>query len=131
MGKLATAVNNSANRKIGDAAATYAAQVSCPDECPFLGSGCYAEDGTVAFTTRRLNRTAKEQNADAIAVANAEAKEIDKLPGGRLLRLHVVGDCKTVEAVRILRKAVERYVERSGTLCEQVLAAVNASRPNV
>jgi hypothetical protein len=111
--KLATAVNYSENRKIGDAAATYAAQVSCPDDCPFLGAGCYAEVGSVAFTTRRVNRAANDMSASAIDVAEAEAREIDKLPGGRLLRLHVVGDCKTVEAVRILRKAVERYVARS------------------
>lgn len=68
--------------------------------------------GNAGFTTNRLNRAAKENNADAIAVARAEAHAIDGLPGGRPLRVHVVGDCRTVEAVRILRKAIERYVER-------------------
>jgi len=42
--------------ELGKVSATYAAQQSCPADCPFLGSGCFAEDGlTGGFITERLN----------------------------------------------------------------------------
>ena len=48
LGKLAIASGSSGNRKIGDAATTYAAQTSCPRSCPFFaGGGCYAESGSI------------------------------------------------------------------------------------
>lgn len=120
-GAVATAVANSDNRKIGDAAATYAAQVSCPEECPFYnGGGCYAESGALGnFVTAPLNRAAQVTGASLVDVAKAEAKAIDGLsipsgPVGRPLRLHGVGDCKTDEAARIVSAAAERYMERGG-----------------
>jgi len=36
--------------------ATYVSQQSCPDDCPLLGNGCYAETGNVGIHTNRLNR---------------------------------------------------------------------------
>src|SRR5919199_1296654 len=60
-GTLALASNNSSNKKIGNAATTYAAQTSCPTSCPFFdGGGCYAENGALGkFVTAPLNRAAR------------------------------------------------------------------------
>jgi hypothetical protein len=59
--------------------------------------------------TRRLNRS-QERNAYRIALA--EAKAIDGLTGDRLLRLHVVGDCRTNASARVLGAAARRYSAR-------------------
>jgi hypothetical protein len=118
---LATAAARSGNAKIGDAAATYAAQVSCPTSCAFFnGGGCYAENGTIySSVTKRLNDDAAATGATAADVAHAEADAIDELQvePGRPLRLHTVGDCKTDEAARIVAAACARYMERGGGPC--------------
>ena len=115
---LATATNVSGNTKIGDAGATYAAQGSCPDSCLFKdGGGCYAETGRIGkFVTRELNLSAEVLDADALAIAHAEADAIDDLvvTRGRPLRLHTVGDCASDETARIVSAAAERYMARGG-----------------
>lgn len=115
---LATATNVSGNTKIGDAGATYAAQGSCPESCPFInGGGCYAETGRIGkFVTRELNLSAEVLNADALAIARAEADAIDDLvvTKERPLRLHTVGDCASDEAARIVSAAAARYMEQGG-----------------
>lgn len=76
-------VLDSQNAKIGArVAATYVSiRASCPSSCPLRGAGCYAQDGHVAFTTRRLDQAAvlegplsrrdvAEQEAAAIAPAS-------------------------------------------------------------
>jgi hypothetical protein len=117
-GTLALGVANNANKKIGDAATTYAAQTSCPDSCPFFaGGGCYAENGSLGkFVTAPLNRAASAVPHTALDVAKAEAKEIDrmKVAPGQPLRLHTVGDCKTDEAAREVAAAAARYRARGG-----------------
>jgi hypothetical protein len=97
------------NLKLGPVSATYASQTSCPRSCPWLGAGCYAESGNVAWTTRRLNGS---RQRGPLAVARAEAKAIDRLTGDRLLRLHVVGDCRTNAAARVVGEACKRYGRR-------------------
>lgn len=115
-GTLALAVPLSQNAKLGDVAATYAAQASCPTDCPFLdGGGCYAESGQLGkFVTAPLNEAAR--GAEALAIATQEAEKIDALRvvAGRPLRLHVVGDCASDEAARIVAASAERYMERGG-----------------
>lgn len=119
-GLLAIAKASSGNRKIGDAATTYAAQASCPSSCAFFnGGGCYAENGTLfAIVTKPLNQAAEYSHADSLDVARAEADAIDGLSSeairNRPLRLHTVGDCRTDEAARIVSAAAERYMERGG-----------------
>lgn len=129
--KLATAVVNSDNPKVGKALNTYAAQVSCPNgtnssyRCPLYGDGCYAEGGPAGWTTKRLNKAAglagyhdpnatytPEQVAeDEAAALNATHKEWVKKRINPLVRLHVVGDCVTRKAVQILNEALGPYVE--------------------
>lgn len=53
------AVPKSLNSKIGRVAATYVSQESCPQSCPFMGSGCYAETDMTGIHTGRLNRQSK------------------------------------------------------------------------
>jgi hypothetical protein len=80
-------------------------------------SGCYAERGPLGFFhTAALNSFAEEIEATALDVARAEASAIDSMATvvGRPLRLHVVGDCPSDEAARIVSAAGERYTERGG-----------------
>ena len=91
------------NSKLGaGVSATSVAQVTCPDICPFRGSGCYAESGFIGMHTRRLNGT--DLTSDQV-IAN-EAAGIRKLRGKHLpLRLHVVGDCNSDAQAAMLADA--------------------------
>ena len=112
--KIATAVEKSGNKKLGDASATSAAQVSCPPDCPFFEDGCYAENGPQGWTTARLNKAAEAMEASAMDAAHAEAEAIRSLSGKRDLRLHVVGDCRTAEAARTVAAAAEEHKAKHG-----------------
>ena len=93
-------VERSGDQKIGPISATHTSQYSCPTACPFLGSGCYAESaGRQPLTTLRLNSA---QVTQPIAIARAEAAAVAGLTGRRQLRGHVVGDCRTAAAARIV-----------------------------
>jgi hypothetical protein len=118
LGKLALAVGNSANKKLGKAATTYAAQTSCPTSCPFFaGGGCYAESGSTGkFVTGPLNAAAAGVAHNALDVALAEARAIDQMDvvPDQPLRLHTVGDCASDAAARIVSAAAARYRARGG-----------------
>jgi hypothetical protein len=103
----AIAVAKSANSKIGPVSATSVAQQSCPTTCPFMGSGCYAESGMQAFTTRRLNKS----SASPLDLAYEEADAIRAIRRDTPLRLHVVGDSTSDAAARIVSGAAD---ERDG-----------------
>ena len=104
------AVETSSNAKLGACSATYVTQGSCP-ACPFLGNGCYAGYGPLGWQAARLNGSSVLAPA---RIARAEARAIDGLTGDRPLRLHVVGDCRTPLAARIVARAAERYGARGG-----------------
>jgi hypothetical protein len=103
----------SGNTKTGPVAATSVSQASCPTSCPLLGAGCYAEYvGMQPFTTRRLN---SNPVTDALKIAKIEADLIDRLPGTRDLRVHVVGDCgDNAAAAGLVGSAMVRYERRGG-----------------
>ena len=111
---FATAVEISKNSKTGLVSATYTAQQSCDSSCPFLKSGCYAENGPVACTTVRLNRAVGDSSPEAIATEEANA--INGLTGRMDLRVHVVGDCKTNEAAKIVANAMQKHRKKKGML---------------
>ena len=117
-GTFALAVATSGNKKIGNAATTYAAQTSCPTSCPFFdGGGCYAENGALGkFVTAPLNRAASAVAHDGVDVAKGEGAAIDKMQvvPDQDLRLHTVGDCASDEAARIVAAAAARYHARGG-----------------
>jgi hypothetical protein len=102
---LSTAVEKSMNAKTGLVSATYVSQVSCPKDCTWLKSGCYAEAGNAAFTTNRLNK-AEGTSLDA---ALSEAESIRGLSGTFPLRLHIVGDCPNEISADIVSDACENF----------------------
>lgn len=110
--KAVIVVAKSANAKTGKIATTYAAQTTCPSDCPLKNHGCYAEGGMVGMHTRRLNSNAGGLSIEELA--QMEADEIDKLNVKTPLRVHVVGDCKTDAAAKLVSGAMERFKKRSG-----------------
>ncbi len=113
--KAVIAVDKSQNSKTGPVSCTYAPIQSCPETCPFLDSGCYAQHGHSGIHLRRMNKVAAQQKKTRpIDIAREEAKAIRNLKGERPLRLHIVGDCKTPRAAKIVSSAAEEYKERSG-----------------
>lgn len=119
-----TLVLNSANAKLGTGvAATYVSQESCPKTCPFLEESCYAEYGPTGIHTRRLNKStmSAEQLASAEAIAINRASFGRGNPGrlmgtNKPLRLHVVGDSRTVRAVRIVADSVRLWLDCIGSV---------------
>lgn len=109
--KGVTAVEKSANKKLEGCSCTLASQHTCPRGCPFFGNGCYAEQGPLGFTTRRMNRAGVKSRA---RLARLEAEAIGNLSGTRPLRLHVVGDSTTRTGTKILAKAAEKYMAKHG-----------------
>jgi hypothetical protein len=108
--KAAIAVEVTQNSKLGAVSCTSASQASCWQGCAFLNKGCYAEHGFQAFTTKRLNAAA----AGPVEVAKQEAAAIDQLSGLRPLRLHVVGDCATPTAAKLVSTAAARHQAKAG-----------------
>jgi len=114
---LASALEVSANRKLGPVLATFVSQVSCPEECPWyddgkLGSPCYANNGYLGFITAKLNKG----QGDHLDAAREEAELIRGLSGEHALRLHVVGDCKEKLAAEMVSSAADEYRARRGQL---------------
>jgi hypothetical protein len=105
----ATAVEESRNQKIGPVSATMASQSSCPAECPFIRSGCYANGGNQGIHTARLNCS---QITDPVKIAHCEAAAIGKLTSTRPLRVHIVGDVTSDQTARIIAEAAWKYRRR-------------------
>jgi len=103
-------------------AATYLPiKQTCPKTCPLRDNGCYAQLGRPAIHNSRLEKLSKGKSS--LSIVRAEAKEIlalakkvpqDGYDGGRDLRIHVTGDCRTEQEARILAKAAQVYQEAGG-----------------
>jgi hypothetical protein len=114
MGKIATAIEKSANSKIAApgefCSTTYATVDSCPRACPLKGAkACYGNIGNLAFQWKRLAGCKSPEK-----IARTEAKAILGLTGKYPLRIHTLGDCRTTEAVRIVSLAAMQYMSRFG-----------------
>ena len=122
-------VEDSRNVKVrgkagGRVAATYASIThTCPSTCALKKTGeCYAQSGHVGFVVNRLDKAGKttplaaaKQEAAAIDAAyNGGPVPQDGARGGRDLRLHVSGDCRTAAGARVLAAAVARFKARGG-----------------
>lgn len=117
-------VGQSADAKIGAAAATYApVRATCPATCPLRKPDpetgrepCYVlAPGRVGMHERRISKAADAARLTPREVAQAEADAIDRgRPTGLPLRLHVSGDARTSTAARILAGAAARYTKRNG-----------------
>ncbi len=108
------AVETTANPKLGLVSATYVAQQTCPDSCPFLDHGCFAQNGFLGGNiVKPLNRGVATEMT-RLEIAQQEANMIDGLSGERDLRLHVVGDSTTTDGTRALAAAARRYSSKHG-----------------
>lgn len=99
--------------------ATYAAiKSTCSSTCPLKDAGCYASLSYCGFINARNERRAR--GADALSVARAEARAIDDayngkaVPAGRMLRLHVSGDSRTIKGTRVINTSIKRWKARGG-----------------
>lgn len=117
-------VTNSSNRKLSGTRkmdTTYVSiNASCPKTCSLKGEGCYAELGYVGITSHRLDKDA--EGMTALQAAKAEANAIDQCYGGKEvpnkdLRLHVSGDTRTIEGVKLVNSAIKRWKKRGGNAC--------------
>lgn len=146
-GGAAKVTINSGNAKTGPTLATHASNASCPNgrnnragyTCPWLANGCYADYGRQSFTTRRVNVAAGYSSSTKSArlspedVAEQEAEALNQAHDAwtkyRLntgCRVHVVGDCVTPRAARILSDALDQYVTRlSGAMTRSFSDATN------
>ena len=124
-------VERSQDRKLSTdsrVSATWVAQASCPDSCPFKNSGCYAETGRSGIHTRRLNAAESAGDYNALDLAKLEAAAIRGLSGKNDLRLHVVGDCKTRAAARTVAAAAAEYAGKHGKRVWTYTHATNVPR---
>lgn len=113
--KIVLAVKKSQNSKTGPVSVTYAPIQSCPETCPFLDSGCYAQHGHTGIHLRRMNKNAvAKKKTRPIDIAREEARAIRELDSNSPLRLHIVGDCKTPKAAQVVSSACKDYSERTG-----------------
>src|SRR3954470_158938 len=98
--------------------ATWVPQITCHDDCPLKRNGCYAEVGRAGIQTHRLNgrayRTKKGGRFLQKMLAQQEAKAIRGLSGKRKLRVHVVGDCATAFAARLIGSAMVAHTKKFG-----------------
>ena len=113
---ITTKPSGSGSTKLRGMCATYAAQTTCPRTCPYYpkhdgkACECYAGNGSCKIHTDRLN--ASTNSADMIG--RIEAALIDSSECKLPLRIHVVGDCRTIESARRIGNAGMRYMERTG-----------------
>jgi hypothetical protein len=114
--RVAIAVELSADRKLTvdyrhrPISATHATHETCSTQCPFFAGGCYALRGHQGMVSKKLNDMARGMgNFDPLIAARAEAAAIRKLRGRYPLRLHVVGDCNSDAAARIVSAAADEH----------------------
>lgn len=116
--KLATVVEDSANRRIGLMSATYTGYQTCPESCPlkpkvdpetgeFKGGECYASNDLVGMQMHRLTRAGVD--AELIQIRDAECDGIRKLTGKNILRLKVGGDFPNPEYAQAIAGACDDY----------------------
>ena len=102
------AMENTENMKLGNASTTYSGLNTCPQDCPFRKSGCYAQCGPIRIIFHRLS----DMKRSHLREAKAEAIQIRNLSGEKDLRIHTTGDCRSNEAAKIISKAAKEYAER-------------------
>lgn len=111
-------VEQTGNAKLGDVSATMIPQQSCPKDCVFLHSGCYAEYARTRFTTDRINKAAARRKLATgklrLVLARQEAAAVRALSGRRQLRGHVVGDCSTAKTAGIVGRAYVAHTRKHG-----------------
>jgi hypothetical protein len=78
-----------------------------------MNKGCYAQLDFCGIHLKKINQAAKEHKKTRPRdIARIEAREIRKLSGKLPLRLHVVGDCRTSEAAKIVSVAAGEHTKK-------------------
>lgn len=101
----------SSNAKTGPIPVTVSSRATCPDTCPFKGSGCYAEAG---FYTRLHWEAVTRGDRGEPLVRFLE--QIRALPSGQLFRHNVSGDLPHT-AGRISRRFLRAMTEAAKGKC--------------
>lgn len=99
------------------AASTYASILgTCPQSCPHLDAGCYAQSGITGGVVRKLDEAVRLFGYSHDQVIEQEAWLIAtrKPPRGRVIRVHVSGDARTRWAARQLAEAVRTWNVNEG-----------------
>jgi len=106
---LTTWTTGTKNRKTGPVdLAVSRAQDSCPETCPFMGSGCYGESGPGGGLFRLINKARNvARGTDYTALVDAFAS----VPDGGMVRLNVVGDYLSADG-----SADHDYIRATNTL---------------
>lgn len=114
-------VEKSKNSKLGNTDSTYTGiKSSCPNDCSYKNTICYAMTGYVGIVNARLDEEANGLNA--LGIARAEAAAIDgaydsgPIPN-KDLRLHTSGDSRTIAGSKLINSAIGRWKERGGKDC--------------
>lgn len=101
----------SANVKTGPIPTSVTSANSCPNSCPFMGSGCYAESGPLAI------HWSKTSNGERGSTWAEFCDMVRGLPDGQLFRHNVAGDLpghnEDIDAV-LLGELVHANIGRRG-----------------
>lgn len=89
------------NKKTGPITATSRTQDSCPNACPFKGSGCYAEYGPGGGVFRQTEKLGRD---DELTVIN---EMVARVPVGDGVRWNVSGDLTLSDGETLDRDYVE------------------------
>lgn len=109
---MITAVERSKNAKLGAMSATYAPiEETCPESCPLLGHGCYAQKGLVKLQEMRLHKKPLLAHA---TLGYQEFLEICMLTGKLPLRAHVSGDVLDADHASWLGLAMRMHTLKAG-----------------
>jgi len=93
----------SGNDKLGPIPASMTSRDSCPDECSYKGSGCFAEGGRVAMHWFKLDR--------AGLTLDQLTQLIREIRAGRVWRHNVGGDLPKTKSGRINRRDLRKLVK--------------------
>jgi len=118
-------VQNSKNSKLLSSNSridcTYASiNNSCSKTCPLKNKGCYGQLAYTGIINVRLNK--ESENLSSLQIAKEEALAIDNsyngnlIPDNTYLRLHVIGDSRTIIGSKLINESVGRWLNRNGTL---------------
>lgn len=115
----------SKNKKTGEIPTTISSKKTCPPACPFIGAGCYADIGPLAFWWLKVTDNNAGQSWEELC------NQIAALPDGSVWRHNQAGDLPGV-GNKIDRSALQKLVKanrgrRGFTYTHKPLTVKNSS----
>jgi hypothetical protein len=95
----------SRNEKVGPIPVSTTEAKTCPTECPFKKSGCYADGGPLALFWGKVSR------GDAGVSWGEFCSQVQALPEGQLWRHNQAGDLPSADGVLIDNEALAELVQ--------------------